>query len=592
MASIAGKLSSIVSGVFEECGFPAELGTVGTSTRPDLAQFQCNGAMSAAKIAKKNPRQLAQEIVEKLQSKEDLKNVFSKIEIAGPGFLNFNVTPEYLSAHLSEIVSDERAGISIIPEKETIVLDYGGPNIAKPMHIGHLRAGIIGDALRRIFDFGGYKTYGDIHMGDWGTHLGMLFNDYIRSGETDLILGVDLDNEEDVQKLFSDLSERYPKASAAAKSDEELMKEAHEATVKMQNKEAPWYQMWEKVRAVSIIGMKKNYGALNVEFDLWKGEADVHDLIPEMVDKLKEKGYAVESEGALVVNVKRNDDNKEVPPLMLYKRDGAVMYGTTDLATIVERMDLYSPSRILYIVDQRQHLHFEQLFRASRMADITPDEIVLHHIGFGTMNGPDGKPFKTRAGGVLRLDDLIGMGEEKARQRLEEANLAEDMSDEERESVARMIAVAAIKFADLQNNPLSDYIFDFDRFTSFEGKTGPYLLYQAVRIKSLLKKAENQGGALSEKAKIIPTEQDLPLALMLSELPDAFDGSVRNYTPHILCDYVYRLAQQFSSFYNSCHILSEKDEALRTSRLTLCRQTLRQIELVLDMIGVKIPERM
>jgi arginyl-tRNA synthetase len=300
----------------------------------------------------------------------------------------------------------------------------------------------------------------------------------------------------------------------------------------------------------------------------------------------------VESEGALVVPVKREDDRKEVPPLILYKRDGAVMYGTTDLATIVERMDLYDPAKIIYVVDQRQHLHFEQVFRTARLAGIVSEETELTHVGFGTMNGPDGKPFKTRTGGVLRLDDLINMGIEKATQRLDEAHLAEDMPAEERQNVARLVAVAAIKFADLQNSPLSDYVFDLDRFTSFEGKTGPYLLYQAVRIKSLLRKAEGRGIEIPESAGLKPDDTDRPLALMLAELPDAFEASVRNYSPNIICDYAYRLAQQFSSFYNACHILSEKDEALRDSRLFLCRQTIARLELILGLLGIDIPGRM
>ncbi len=590
MTSIAGKLTELVAGAFAKKGMPPEFGQVRTSDRPDLAQYQCNGAMAAAKLAKKNPRQVAQEVIEELNAGHG--NIFSRVEIAGPGFINLDVSNNFLSEHLGEIAEDIRLGVPELSDGETAVLDYGGPNIAKPMHIGHLRAGIIGDTLRRMMGFAGYKTLGDVHMGDWGTHLGMLFNDYIRNGEAGLILDVDLNDETAVQKLFQDMSERYPKASAAAKADEALMREAHEATLKMQNRQAPWYPMWEAVRAVSIIGMKKNYGALNVEFDLWKGEADVHDLIAPMVAGLQERGYAVESEGALVVPVKRNDDNREVPPLILYKRDGAVMYGTTDLATLVERMKLYHPSKIIYIVDQRQHLHFEQVFRAARMSGIVPSDVELTHVGFGTMNGPDGKPFKTRAGGVLRLDDLIGMGIDKAKQRLDEAHLAEDMPEEERESVAQLVAVAAIKFADLQNNPLSDYVFDMDRFTSFEGKTGPYLLYQAVRIKSLVRKAGERGIDIDGGAGYVPTETDMPLALTLSELPDVFEGSVRNYTPHLLCDYAYRLSQQFSTFYNACHILSEENEELRNSRLMLCRQTLAQLELVLSLLGIGVPERM
>ncbi|NCC22484.1 MAG: arginine--tRNA ligase [Alphaproteobacteria bacterium] len=591
MTSLASKLTVIVSAAFEEAGLPADLGLVRVSDRPDLAQFQCNGAMAAAKVAKKNPRAVAEEVAGRLKARGE----FAKVEIAGPGFINIDLTPEAIAGHLSAMATDARLSVPEMAQGETVVLDYGGPNIAKPMHVGHLRAGIIGDTLRRIMAFAGYKTLGDVHMGDWGTHLGILFNDYIRSGEQDKVLKVDLDDPASVSALFEDMSERYPRASAASKEDEALRAQAQEATLKMQNREAPYYEMWQKVKAVSIVGMERNYGMLNVHFDLWKGEADVHDLIPPMVDDLKARGYAVESEGAIVVPVKRNEDKKEVPPLLLVKRDGAFIYGSTDLATVVERMQLYGPSKIIYVVDQRQGLHFEQVFRAARMGGIAPDAVELTFAGFGTMNGPDGKPFKTRAGGVLKLEDLIAMGVAKATERLNDANLAKDMPETERASIAHKVAVAAIKFADLQNQRQADYVFDIDRMVSFEGKTGPYLLYQAVRIKSLLRKAESSG---SETRGFGNTEiqkfgdSDIPLALLLCELPDVFEGALNNYTPHLLCEYAYRLAQTFSSFYNSCHILSEEDEVLRGSRLTLCTLTLAQLELVLSLLGIEVPDRM
>jgi arginyl-tRNA synthetase len=457
------------------------------------------------------------------------------------------------------------------------------------MHVGHLRAAIIGDAVRRIMGFTGYKTLGDVHLGDWGTNLGMLIDNYITSGETGIILDADMNDAAVIETLVDDMAERYPRAATAAKDNPEIMDRARAAAVKLQNKETPHYPIWKKIREISILDMKKNYTALGVHFDLWKGEADVHDYIAPMVDDLRAEGFAVESDGAWVVPVAKNDDKKEIPPLILYKRDGAVMYGTTDMATIVERVKLYNPVKIVYIVDQRQSLHFEQVFRAARLGGIAPESIELTHAGFGTMNGPDGKPFKTRAGGVMRLDDLIAMAKEKARARMEEAHVAEDMPADEKEGVARKVAIAAIKFADLQNARQVDYVFDLDRLTSFEGKTGPYLLYQAVRIKSLLKKAEYSGNGSDT---LILHDVDRPLALMLSELPDAVDASAKSYAPHYLCDYAYRLSQAFSSFYGNCHILSEADGALRASRLALCLQVFKRLELVLGLLGIDIPERM
>ena len=583
MTSLANKLSSIVGSAFEQAGLSSDLGEVRVSDRPDLAQFQCNGAMAAAKKAKKNPREVAQGIVDALSAND----IFSKIEIAGPGFINLNVTDNYIQNHLQDL---QNFGIEPVQEDLQIILDYGGPNIAKPMHVGHLRAAIIGDSIRRMMGFAGYKTLGDVHMGDWGTHMGMLIGDYIREGEEGVVLNSDISDEVQVSTLMEDFSVRYPKASGAAKENPDLMREAQETTVKLQNKETPYYPIWEKIRDVSVEGMKKTYAQLGVEFDLWKGEADVHDYIAPMVDQMKQDGVAVEDDGAWIVSVAEEDDNKKIPPMILYKRDGAVMYGTTDCATIVERVKLYDPIRIIYIVDQRQSLHFEQVFRAVRKANIVKDNVELTHAGFGTMNGKDGKPFKTREGGIMRLEDLIAMAEEKARDRLSEANLAADMNEEERETIAHQVALAAIKFADLQNQRQADYVFDLDRLTSFEGKTGPYLLYQAVRIKSLLSKAKNQGYDLSDTLKI--QDEDRGLALLLSEFSDALDLSIRNYAPHHLCEYAYKLAQAFSSFYGNCHILSEDDKTLRGSRLTLCQKTVTQLEQVLALLGITVPERM
>jgi len=584
MTSITKKLSGITGEAFQKHDLPEDLGRVRVSDRPDLAQFQCNGAMAAAKIAKANPRQIAEKIISDLQDNQCL----SKTEIAGPGFINMDVTDDYLSQGLKDVAKDPRLGIEQWPDDQ-VILDYGGPNIAKPMHVGHLRAAIIGDSLRRIMSYAGYETAGDVHMGDWGTHLGMLIADYLREGEEDRVLKTDVNDPHAVQTLMDDMAARYPKASGAAKADEALMKEAQETTVKLQNKEDPYFAIWQKIFDVSVAGMKRTYASLGVHFDLWKGEASVHDLIAPMVEDLKAKNFAYESDGAWVMDVAEEGDKKEMPPLILYKRDGAVMYGTTDMATLVDRMREFKPAKVVYIVDQRQSLHFEQLFRAAKKSGIVPDEVELTHAGFGTMNGTDGKPFKTRSGGVMKLEDLITMAEEKAQERLSEANLAGDMEQAERDDVAHKVAIAAIKFADLQNQRHADYVFDLDRLTSFEGKTGPYLLYQAVRIKSLLRKAE---WAPKDEPAFTVRDEDRALALLINEMPDYFEASLNNYAPHFLCDYAYKLAQTFSSFYGSCHILSEEDDSVRESRLNLCHLTVQQLELTLSLLGIEVPERM
>lgn len=577
MASLAKELSGIVGQVFEALGLPADLGLVRVSDRPDLCQFQCNGAMAAAKQAKKNPREVAQSVYDALKDNPKL----SKVEIAGPGFINIDISDEFLAAHSASIAADTRMGLPVYPS-DTVMLDYGGPNIAKPMHVGHLRASIIGDCLRRLYKYAGYNAVGDVHMGDWGTPMGQIISELELRGEMDKTLTM-----EDLEKI-------YPEASRACKEDEARADLARAATAKLQDGDAEYRKVWQQFIDVSIAGMKANFDALGVHFDLWKGESSVHDLIEPMVKDLRSKGFAVEDAGAVVVPVAKEEDSKEIPPLILYKRDGAVMYGTTDLATIVERMQDFSPIKIVYVVDQRQSLHFEQVFRAARLggaAAIAPDSNVeLIHAGFGTMNGTDGKPFKTRAGGVMKLEDLIATGVEKAKDRLAEANLSADISAEERADIANKVAIAAIKFADLQNNRIADYVFDLDRMTSFEGKTGPYLLYQAVRIKSLLAKAAEKG--FEPTQNFLVEEAVRPLALLLAEFPDHFDTALRNNTPHVLCDYAYRLGQAFSSFYSNCHIMSEENEALRSSRLGICALTVRQLEIVLNLLGIEIPDRM
>lgn len=585
MPSLITQLSDTLGQVFEAEGLDKAFGRVIVSDRPDLAQFQCNGAMGAAKAGKKNPRAVAEAVVTKLKD----NTIFAKVEIAGPGFINLTLTDEALKNHIGSIINDLRCGADKTAHGENVVLDYGGPNVAKAMHVGHLRSSIIGDSIRRILKFSGYNTIGDIHMGDWGTMMGMVISE-LELQHPDWVYfdkGFAGDYPAESPVTIEDLAIIYPKASGDSKSSPERMVLSHVATVELQNKRRGYYALWQHMLRVSIESMKANFSALNVQFDIWKGESDVHDLIAPMVGDLKKRGYAVESDGAIVVHVKRNDDNKEFPPLILYKRDGGVMYGTTDLATLVDRMKEYNPTKILYVVDQRQNLHFNQVFRAGYITRIVPESVELNHLGYGTMNGTDGKPFKTRDGGVLRLEDLIEMGREKALQRLKEAHVGDNFSQEEREGIAMKVAIAAIKFADLQNNRIADYVFDLDRMTSFEGKTGPYLLYQAVRIKSLLDKASYEMGG-----EIIISDVDRSLYLMLCELPEIIENAARNYTPHVICDHAYKLAQAFSSFYGNTHILSEENVVQKQSWLILSAMVLAQLELMLDLIGVNVPERM
>lgn len=562
---------------FDSLGLPIEHARVSVSGQIESAQFQCNGAMPCAKFAKKNPRDIAQDIIDAVNNSTSI-DVFENLSIGGPGFINIILKDAYIAQNFKYISNDSRFGISAVKHGEAVIVDYGGPNIAKSMHVGHLRSSIIGDTIRRMCLYAGYNAIGDVHMGDWGTPMGMILS------ELDLM---NFDGDITMEML----ADIYPKASAACKSDEGRMALAREATKKLQNGDEEYTSRWREFIDVSVTGMKTNFDALGVHFDEWKGESDAHPYIDSMINDLISKGLAVESDGALIVHVAQDDDKKEVPPLILRKSDGAVLYGTTDMATILDRIKTHNPIKIIYVVDQRQSLHFEQVFRAVRVSDIAPEgEIGLIHAAFGTMNGTDGKPFKTRSGGVMRLEDLISMAVEKAQKRLDEADLAKDMSIDVRADVANNVALAAVKFADLQNNRTADYVFDLDRMTSFEGKTGPYLLYQAVRIQSLLKKADVEDGITADSFDIM--DGDRSLALLLAELPEYFDNAMKNYTPHILCDYAFKLAQEFSSFYGNCHILSEKDVSVKTSRLALCYQTHKTLVFIIGLLGIEVPDRM
>jgi arginyl-tRNA synthetase len=587
MTSIVDQLSARIGAAFEAIGLPADLGRCTESDRPDLAPYQCNGAMAAARLAKKAPRAVADDIAAQL----DGDALIAELEIAGPGFLNITPATSVYEAQANGIAADDRAGASSVEAARTVMIDFGGPNVAKPMHVGHLRSSVLGDSLQRLFRFRGDTVISDIHLGDWGYQMGLLVTE-LQSEQPDLpYFDADFAGEypSEPPVTIEDLSRLYPQAAAAAKDNEARAVLARKATAELQAGRRGYRALLAHFIAVSIAALKHDFDTLGVHFDLWKGESDVNDLIPALVEDFKARGVAEKSDGAWVVRVAREDDKKELAPLILVSSQGSALYGTTDLATIQDRKTHYDPDLILYVVDLGQSDHFEQVYRAAYKAGLAVEDS-LEHIKFGTVNGPDGKRLRTRAGGTFRLADLISEAYERARARLNEAGLGAELSADEFDAVARMVANAAIKFADLQNYRTTNYIFELDRFISFEGKTGPYLLYQAVRVKSIMRKAEAEG------LKAGPIRITDPAEAALVRRLDGFDAALqRAYdlrAPNHICDHVYSLAQAFSSFYAACPILPEKDEAIRSSRLALAQTTLKQLEIALSLIGMDAPEKM
>ena len=587
MASLLDALSQQLGAAFAAQDLPADLGAVIESDRPDLAPYQCNGAMAAAKIAKQPPRAVAEKVAAHLQAHAGELSV----EIAGPGFLNITPPPSAYDGRLNAIADDPRAGARQADAPRRVLIDFGGPNVAKPMHVGHLRSSVIGDSLQRLFRFRGHTVVSDIHLGDWGLQMGHLITE-LQDEQPDLSY---FDHDftgpypDEAPVTISDLSRLYPQASAKAKADAQRNERSRQATAELQAGRPGYRALLKHFIAVSIEALKADFDALGVHFDLWKGESDVNDLIGELVDDFKRRGVAEESEGAWVVRVAREEDKKELAPLILVSRTGAALYATTDLATILDRRRREDPDLILYVVDLGQSDHFEQVFRAAVKAGLAEDG-GLEHVKFGTVNGPDGKRLRTRAGGTFRLADLIAQARERAEARLNEAGLGAELAQAEFDHVAQCVANAAIKFSDLQNVRTTNYIFDLDRFMSFEGKTGPYLLYQAVRIKSLLRKAEREG--LTPGPAALGDRAEFALTRRLDGFDAALSRAEAGRAPNVVCEHVFNLAQAFSSFYSACPILPEKDEAVRRSRLALAEATLRQLELGLGLIGLDVPERM
>ena len=592
MKTITEKLSDLFGQAFVAAGYDAEYGEVVISSRPDLSDFQCNGALPAAGRYQKQPRQIAQQVLDALNAQE-AEYMFSEVSLAGPGFINIRLSDDFLSEHVQEMSEDEQLGVPPVAEPRHVVIDFGGANVAKPMHVGHIRSTIIGDSLQRLFRFRGDRVTSDIHMGDWGLQMGMLITE-VQRRQPDLPYfdpAYEGPYPEASPVSMDDLQEMYPAASARCKQDEAAMEEARQATKELQEGRPGYRALWQHFVDVSIASLKRDFDALNVHFDLWLGESHADPYIPEMIEVLRKEGHAVESAGALIIPVEQPDDKAEIPPLMLLKSDGAALYGTTDLATLKMRMEELDPDLILYVVDFRQSLHFEQVFRAARIAGIVPENVGLEHLSFGTMNGPDGKPFKTRAGGVLPLKDLIEMVTNRALARLEEVDASQEYDEEERNEIARLVGLSALKFADLINQRTRDYVFDLERFSSFEGRTGPYLLYTAVRTKSILRRAEAQGLRAGELLKPAGAEER-ELLLKLTSFPDVIAHTYETRAPNHLADYVYNLAIVFNRFYREHHILSEENAAQQASWLALSQYALRQLECGLSLLGIEVPERM
>ena len=588
MKKLTDYMAEELSAAFEKAGYDSSYGKVGVSNRPDLCEYQCNGAMAGAKAYKKAPFMIADDVVGNLTDSK----VFSMKEMVKPGFINLKVSEEFLADYLKEMEKDEKLGADTAKEPKTIVIDYGGPNVAKPLHVGHLRSAIIGESIKRIGRFVGHKVIGDVHLGDWGLQMGLIITE-LKHRQPELVYFDDSYTGEypaEAPFTISELEEIYPCASGKSKEDEAYRQEALEATHLLQQGKPGYMALWNHIMSVSVTDLKRNYANLNVSFDLWKKESDAQPYIPDMVEMMKEKGFAYEDQGALVVDVKEETDTKEIPPCMLLKSDGASLYTTTDLATIVERMKLFQPDEILYVVDKRQELHFIQVFRCARKTGLVKEDTRLSFLGFGTMNGKDGKPFKTREGGVMRLENLIADIDEEMFTKIVENR---SVRDKDARDTAKIVGLAAIKYGDLSNQATKDYIFDVDRFTSFEGNTGPYILYTIVRIKSILNRYVEAGGNL-EAGEILPASNtsEKNLMLQLSGFGSMIESAFEEKAPHKICAYIYEVSNAFNSFYHETKILSEENQAQKESYIRLLQLTKRVLETSIDLLGFEAPDKM
>ena len=588
MKKFLEMLTEEMQQAFTAAGYDGSLGKVMLSNRPDLCEYQCNGAMAGAKLYKKAPIMIANDVAEQLKDSK----VFSEVVAVAPGFLNLKVSEAFLLTYLQGMEANEKFGLEKPEHPKKIIIDYGGPNVAKPLHVGHLRSAVIGESVKRISRYVGHEVIGDVHLGDWGLQMGLVITG-LQERQPDLVYfdeNYTGEYPEEAPFTISELEEIYPAASAKSKEDPEYKAKAMEATFKLQSGVRGYRALWKHIINVSVNDLKKNYSKLNVEFDLWKGESDVHDIIPEMVAYMKDNGYAHSSEGALVVDVKEDTDTKEIPPCMILKSDGASLYNTTDLATIMERMKLYHPDELIYVVDKRQELYFEQVFRCARKTKLVEPETELKFLGFGTMNGKDGKPFKTRQGGVMRLENLIKDTQDEMYKKIKEGR---DMEDAEARKVADVVAISALKYGDLSNQASKDYVFDIDRFTSFEGDTGPYILYTIVRIKSILNKYKEQGGDLTAvKLQQPGNASEKELAMELAQFNTMLATAGEELAPHKVCAYIYDLANAFNHFYHETKILGEENEERKQGLVALLVLTRDILETCIDMLGFEAPEKM
>ena len=594
MKTLIDLITEQVTNAFTGQGYDAKYGKVTLSNRPDLCEYQCNGAMAAAKEYKCAPFMISDKIAQALAENE----LFESVESVKPGFINMKVSPAYLAKYVSDMKADEgRFGCDKAAHPKTIIVDYGGANVAKPLHVGHLRSAVIGESIKRIGKFMGHHMIGDVHLGDWGLQMGLIIVE-LKERKPDLVYYDESYTGEypkEAPFTISELEDIYPTASKKSKEDEAFREAAMEATSQLQTGRRGYRALLAHILDVSVTDLKKNYDNLNVSFELWKGESDAQPYIPDMVQMMKDKGFAYMSEGALVVDVKEDTDTKEIPPCIILKSDGASLYSTTDLATIVMRVQDYNPDAIIYLTDQRQSMHFVQVFRCARKTGLVGPDVELTHIGFGTMNGKDGKPFKTRDGGVMRLEYLLDEINEEMLKKItenqkEKENL--DISEEEAKQTAKTVALAAVKYGDLSNQASKDYCFDIERFTSFEGNTGPYILYTIVRIKSILKKYTAKNSLPDAPILGAHSASEKNLMLVLSRFNAMMENAYEEKAPHKICAYIYELANAFNGFYHETKILSEEDFKVQASYIGLLVLTKNILETCIDVLGFSAPDRM
>lgn len=588
MKGIIDVLQEEMQEAFKQAGYDGKYAKVTLSNRPDLCQYQCNGALAMAKEYHKAPIQMAEQIVTILQEKE----IFGETTAQAPGFINIKISAKFLADYINAMREADRFGVEESEKKETIVIDYGGANVAKPLHVGHLRSAIIGESIKRTAKYLGHKVIGDVHLGDWGLQIGLIITE-LKHRQPELVyFDESFEGEYPTEPPFTmaDLEEIYPYASGYSKEHEDYKEEAQEATAQLQSGRRGYLALWQHIINVSVADLRKIYTKLNVEFDLWKKESDAQPYIPDMVQQMKDGGYAHIDEGALVVDVKEETDTKEIPPCMILKSNGATLYNTTDLATIVERRKLFDPTRIIYVVDKRQSLYFEQVFRCARKTKIIGDDVDLIFVGFGTMNGKDGKPFKTRDGGVLRLEHLL----RDVTEQVDEKMADRDMDEATRKEVAAKVGLAAIKYGDLSNQASKDYVFDVERFTSFEGNTGPYIMYTIVRIKSLLAKVKANGINIDEQSAILPADNKSVTDVMLSmsKWEEVVQAAYEEQAPHKICQFVYELSDAFNKFYHENKIVTNPDEKTRESFVKLSALVGEILETAVSLLGLEAPDRM